>query len=107
MAAWDRSDTISPEQHLRLVEAIQPFEHVTSAPGLVIGGIDGSGDFPAVGYADSFVYLTVASAVLYEADAVNGLREVELSVAPLVEFTWLTTSASQRRAALIDSFEKL
>lgn len=107
MAAWDRADTSSPDVRLRVAEAIQPFEHTTAAPGLVIGGVDGSGDFPTLAYADSFVYLTLASAAVYGVDAVSGLREFEVGVKPLIEFTWLTTSSSQRRAALIDSFERL
>jgi hypothetical protein len=107
MAAWDRSDTISPDTHRRLVEAIQPFDHATSEHGLVIGGVDGSGDFPALAYSDSFVYLTVASAALYKADSVSGLREIALGIEPLIEYTWLTTSSGQRRSALIDSFERL
>ena len=93
--------------HRRLVDAIEPFEHTTHVPGLLVGGVDGSGDFPAVAYGDSFVYASVASAALYEADSVHGLKEVDRGLQPLVEFTWLATSEQQRAASMFESFERL
>lgn len=107
MAAWDQQPPPLPDQHQRLIEAIEPFEHTTHATALIIGGVDGSGDFPAAAYADSFVYASVASAALYESDPVHGLREVGRDLRPVVEFTWLTTSEQQRAASLLESFERL
>jgi hypothetical protein len=107
MAAWDQNQPTSPDLHRNLVEAIEPFEHTTSGPGLYVGGVDGSGDFPAVTYADSFVYTSVASATLYQSDSVHGLKEVDRGLQPLVEFTWLTTSELQRTASMLESFERL
>lgn len=107
MAAWDQQQPASPDLHRRLVEAIEPFEHTTNALGLVVGGVDGSGDFPAIAYADSFVYVSVASAALYEADAVHGLKEIDRGLQTLVEFTWLSTGERQRAASMFESFERL
>lgn len=107
MAAWDDQQPSSPDLFARLVDAVEPFEHTTTAPGLLIGGVDGSGDFPAVAYGDSFVYASVASSALFESDAVHGLKEVDLGLQPLVEFTWLTTSAKQRTSSMSESFERL
>jgi len=107
MAAWDQRQPPSQELHQRLVDAIEPFDHTVRAPGLLVGGVDGSGDFPAIAYADSFVYVTVASATLYQADSVHGLKEVEKDLQPLIEFTWLTTSEQQRVTSLLDTFERL
>lgn len=107
MALWDQQQPASPDLHRRLVEAIEPFEHTTHLPGLLIGGVDGSGDFPAVAYADSFVYASVASGALYETDSVHGLKEVDRGLQPLVEFTWLATSEQQRAASMLESFERL
>src|SRR5688572_27372084 len=107
MAAWDQEQPTSPDLHRRLVEAIEPFEHTTRASGLLVGGVDGSGDFPAVAYADSFVYVSVASATLYESDSTHGLKEVDRGLQPLVEFTWLATSEQQRAASMFESFERL
>jgi len=107
MAAWDQRQPPSRELHQRLVDAIEPFDHTVRSPGLLVGGVDGSGDFPAIAYADSFVYATVASATLYQADSVHGLKEVEKDLQPLIEFTWLTTSEHQRSTSLLDTFERL
>ncbi|MFB3852586.1 MAG: DNA double-strand break repair nuclease NurA [Vicinamibacterales bacterium] len=107
MAAWDRKATPTGDVHDRLVKAIQPFRHTTGGIDVLVGGVDGSGEFPIVAYADSFVYATIAAATAYQADAVHGLREADLGLAPLVEFTWLTTSEEQRRRSLLESFERL
>ena len=107
MAAWDQQLPESPDLRRRLIDAIQPFEHTTTLPNLMIGGVDGTGYFPAVAYGDSFVYASVASATLYESDAVHGLKEIDRGLEPLVEFTWLTTSATQRTSAMFESFERL
>jgi hypothetical protein len=107
MAAWDQQLPESPDLRRRLIEAIQPFEHTTNLSSLIMGGVDGTGYFPAVAYGDSFVYASVASSTLYESDAVHGLKEIDRGLEPLVEFTWLTTSATQRTSAMFESFERL
>jgi hypothetical protein len=107
MAAWDQQLPEPPDLRRRLIEAIQPFEHTTTFPNLIMGGVDGTGYFPAVAYGDSFVYASVASSTLYESDAVHGLKEIDRGLEPLVEFTWLTTSATQRTSAMFESFERL
>jgi len=107
MAQWDTEPRQSIDLHARLVEAIQSFPHTTGMSDLFVGGVDGSGDFPVVAYGDTFVYATVAAATLYQSDPVNGLREVDTGLNPLVEFTWLSGSEKQRTASLLDSFERL
>lgn len=107
MAAWEERTSAPEELHRRMVDAITPFSHTTRATDVVFGGVDGSGDFPIVGYADSFVYATVATATAYQADSQNGLRELDLGIPPLIEFTWLPTNETQRTASLLESFERL
>jgi hypothetical protein len=107
MATWERDSTSSPDVYEHLVQAIQPFSQITTAENVFVGGVDGSGEFPVVAYGDSFVYATVSVATLYRSDSVYGLREVPTSISSLVEFTWLTTTAQQRTAALFESFERL
>jgi hypothetical protein len=107
MAAWDLQQPVSPDLQRRLVEEIHPFDHTTTLPDIVIGGVDGSGDYPTVAYGDSFVYASVASGTLYRADSVHGLKEVDIGLQPIVEFTWLATSANQRADAILESFERL
>ena len=105
MAEWDSEHTGSDVQE-RLVTAIRAFEHTTSWTGHC-GGVDGTGDFPAVAYADSFVYVTVAAGALYRSDPVSGLKELDHDAGPLVEFTWLTSSHQQRQSELLASFDRL
>jgi hypothetical protein len=107
MATWDQQQPTSPDLHGHLVKAIQPFEHTKTLSDLLIGGVDGTGDYPAVAYGDSFVYASVALATLYQSDSVHGLKEVDRGLQPLVEFTWLTTSAQQRTSVMFESFERL
>lgn len=107
MAAWDQQQATAPDLHQHLVDAIEPFEHTIQASDLLVGGVDGTGDFPSVAYADSFVYSSVASAALYQSDSVHGLKEVDRGLQPLVEFTWLATSEHQRTSSLFESFERL
>lgn len=107
MATWEEQAAPSQDLYAHLVQAIQPFSHTTQSGDLVVGGVDGSGEFPVVAYGDSFVYATVSAGTLYKADPLHGLREVPSSVTSLVEFTWLTGAEQQRRAALLESFARL
>lgn len=107
MAAWDSQAGESVHLHRKLVDAIQPFSHTTHVDNLLVGGVDGSGDFPVIAYGDSFVYATVSTVTLYEADAVHGLREVDTGIPTLIEFTWLSGSEQQRTTSLLESFERL
>ncbi len=107
MALWDTRAPQSADLYSKLVDAIQPFAHTTHSHDLLVGGVDGSGDFPVITYGDSFVYATVAAATMYQADAVHGLRELDTGITPLVEFTWLTGSEQQRTTSLFESFERL
>lgn len=107
MAEWETRAAPSEDLFERLVDAIQPFTHTTRCQDLVIGGVDGSGEFPVVAYGDSFVYATVSAGVLYRADPHHGLSEIPTSSGTMVEFSWLTGSEHQRKAALLESFERL
>lgn len=89
MRGWESSPRISDDEAERIRSAVVPFRHTTHRPQCRVAGVDGSGDFPAVTYADSFVYVTVAAGALYESDSASGLKELALPDAALVEFTWL------------------
>src|SRR5690348_9711330 len=76
MALRETQLTPSPDLQSKIIDAIQPFLHTTAIHNLVVGGVDGSGDFPTIAYGDSFVYATVAAGTLYRADGVHGLSEI-------------------------------
>ena len=68
MAAWEGSPRVDEDEAARIRNSIQAFAHTTERPGLSIGGVDGSGDYPALTYGDSFVYVTVAHGTRYTYD---------------------------------------
>jgi len=107
MAAWAQHDPISTDERRRMVEAITSFRHTTRAEGLFVAGVDGSGDFPGLTYGDSYVYLSLASGVLYGSDALSGLKEERTETGTLVEFTWLSSRSIQCREALFGTFNRL
>lgn len=90
-----------------MVEAITTFKHTTRAEGLFVAGVDGSGDFPGLTYGDSYVYLSLASGVLYGSDVLSGLKEERTDTGALVEFTWLSSRSTQCREAMFETFNRL
>lgn len=107
MRAWEANHALEDAEKQNILEAIVPFNHTTTVESLCIGGVDGSGDFPSLGYADSFVYVTVAEATVYRSDPVVKLKEEEPAFAPLLEFTWIPEEAAHRRQAWDKAFEAL
>jgi hypothetical protein len=76
------------------------FAHSTSMSDLQIAGVDGSGDFPMLNYADSFVYLSVAQATVYVADKVSGLREQSPTPDTVIHFAWIPENTTEGPIAL-------
>lgn len=107
MGAWETRSRLDDVEVERLREAIQPFGHATAFRPVVIGGVDGTGDFPSVAYGDSFVYTVLAQATRYEAAHLSGLREVAPALPPVVEFVWLAEEADRRAEALDAAFAAL
>jgi hypothetical protein len=106
MSAWEDRPPLGDEDKRRLREAIAPFGHTTGGNDFVIAGVDGTGDFPSVSYADSFVHVAVAQGVLYATDARSGLREQE-ALPPVVEMVWLPEEEARRREGLDAAFSAL
>lgn len=107
MAAWDEPPRLEDQEIHQLRESVHSFGHAELVGDFVLGGVDGSGDYPALSYGDSFVYVTVAQATRYRSDASVGLRE-EAGPAPgIVEFTWIPEDEEQRPAAIDEAFERL
>jgi hypothetical protein len=107
MAAWDAQPSMSDEECARVRDVITPFDHTTRRATLTISGVDGSGDYPALSYADSFVHLSTAQATTYESDAVHGLREVGPTPEPIVDFAWIPEEGTRRRTNLDAAFARL
>jgi len=107
MRDWQESPTISDRERARIVDAIQPFRHTTTAEPFTLAGVDGSGDYPSLTYADSFIYITVAQGTVYQLDPTSGLREVAPVISPPPEFTWLPSDDHKCREEWERAFERL
>lgn len=108
MRDWEAGPRLDRDQIARLRAAIQPFEHTTTCgAGLRLAGVDGTGDYPALAYADSFVYITLAQATCYQASPLSGLREVGPAPEPLLHFAWVPQDEGRRKSALDDAFAAL
>lgn len=107
MAAWETQPSTSKAEKTRIRDAIVPFEHTTRRDDLAIAGVDGSGDYPALTYADSFVYLSTAQATTYRPHPTTGLCEQGPAADPIVDFCWLPEDDGQRFANIDASFSRL
>lgn len=104
---WNINDKTSSSEIEELSEFVQGFEHcpIPDHPFL-IGGADGSGDFPCVCYGDSVVYLVTAMSRLYAATP-NGLTEKNVSNNDIVDFLWLPEDRAKARSQYLSFFAEL
>ncbi len=107
MKAWEENPRLDPDEQAHICERLGFFVHTTVRTDLCLAGVAGSGDFPALSYADAFVYVVVAQHVLYASDALTGLREIGPPSAPLISFTWIPEDEPTRNAALDQTFADL
>ena len=107
MAAWEGAPRVDEDEAIRIRDAIRAFAHTTERPGLSIGGVDGSGDYPALTYGDSFVYVTVAHGTRYTYDRVSGLKEQPSDGSEVLEFSWIPEDELQRPQAIDAAFERM
>ena len=56
LAAWEKPARLGDMLRRNIIDSIVPFEHSRGVNGLTIAGVDGSGDFPALSFGDSFVW---------------------------------------------------
>lgn len=107
MSTWETRPRIGADESARILEAIAPFAHTTGREGLRIAGVDGTGDFPTVSYADSFVHCALAQATVYEADRSTGLREVGPALDPVFDLVWLPEDREKGPAHLDAALQRL
>lgn len=107
MKAWEQQARFNQQEIAQVRQSLVFFDHTTARLGLRVAGVDGSGDFPALSYADSFIYFTVAQGTQYVSDAVSGLREEGPVADPLVHFSWLPEDPERSKTALDEAFAAL
>jgi len=107
MRAWQEQPRLSANEKNRLADAIQLFRHTTRVDALCLAGVDGSGDYPCLTYADSFIYVTVAQGAVYQVSPATGLKEQWPSPSPVPEFTWLPSDPKRCRDEWYKGLERL
>jgi hypothetical protein len=107
MAAWETAPRIDESEAEKIKRSIRFFAHTTHRHDLVVGGVDGSGDYPALSYGDSFIYVTVAHGTRYTADPTHGLREQPAPESEIVEFSWIPEDPVKRHRAIDAAFERM
>ena len=107
MAEWAELPRVDDTEADRIRAAIQPFAHTTDRSDLLIGGVDGSGDYPSLSYGDSFVYITVAQGTKYQSDKQTGLKELNTPGTEVLEFSWIPEDDVRRPRAIDAAFERM
>ena len=107
MKAWEADPSSWERDRAVVSERIRFFEHAKKREGLRYGGVDGSGDFPALTYADCAVYFTVAQGVIYESAVDVGLKELPVLSDPVVHVTWIPEDEVKRAEVLHAAFAHL
>ncbi|MEQ1831374.1 MAG: hypothetical protein ABL921_35840, partial [Pirellula sp.] len=107
MRDWQRAPSLAGREREHVLNSVQFFPHTTALDSLTLAGVDGSGDFPCLTYADSFIYVTVAEGTIYKNNPASGLKEESPKFSPPPEFTWLPDDNEKCREKLRESFERL
>lgn len=107
MKSWEDDPKMDEGNRDQIRERLVAFNHTSSRDGLRIAGVDGSGDFPALSYSDSFIYISIAHGTVYISDSTAGLKEIGPEIEPLVHFTWLPENEAANREALDEAFSYL
>ena len=85
MVDWEAKPRIQPKEQTWIKDNVKGFAHTTEVDEFRIGGVDGSGDYPSLTYADCYVHLGSAAGVIYKTDTLRGLVEEEAMDEPLVD----------------------
>lgn len=107
MKSHEEFQRISEEEIEQIRCNLNFFSHSTTREGLRIAGVDGSGDFPALSYADSFVYFAFAQGTIFESDPTCGLKEVSPIQEPVTHFAWIPEEQKERAKAFDQAFSSL
>ncbi|MGZ0710102.1 hypothetical protein ACWPKO_17365 [Coraliomargarita sp. W4R53] len=108
MSMWEEKARVDDDEANRIRDAIRPFSHTTSFDhAYMIGGVDGSGDYPCLSYSDSFVSIANASGTVYETVDLHGLAEVASVADPNLELVWLPEDRAAARPFWIAALSNL
>lgn len=108
MQVWETETLLDESATASIAQRIQFFEHTPATRPLTYTGVDGSGDYPLLTYADSFVYLTTAHATTYGPHPLpgQGLKEQRLGES-IVNLAWLPGHYEVTRTEALAAFEQM
>lgn len=106
MAGWAAHPRIDDSEQAAIAERLAAYPHTIQLEHQIISAVDGSGDFPMLAYADSFVYLATAQAVRYQAVG-SKLQEIGPEPDPVVDVCWLPEHEQKRKTELDAVFARL
>jgi hypothetical protein len=107
MQARETKPVLGEDERSRILQNLTLFKHTTGLRDFSIGGVDGTGDYPALAYEDSFVYFTLAQGTIYRTDPLCGLKEVGPEQEPVFAFALVPEEEKARRDMLDECFENL
>ena len=103
MASWEHASRISEAEQQSIRERIVQYEPTLDLAGTLYYGTDGTGDYPVLGYADSFVYATKAQCVQYQANGRQGLKQIAPAIPPVFNAAWIPEAPKSLRHERFDS----
>lgn len=108
MQEWESQTLLGEAAEQAVAQRLQFFEHTPTTRPLTYLGVDGSGDYPLLTYADSFVYLTTAHATIYGTHPLRGqgLKEQRLGESVL-NLAWLPGHYEVTRTETLAAFEQM
>ena len=107
MHTWNTDNSRTEDETKELTEHLVSFSHCAQPDHeFMIGGADGSGDFPCVAYNESVIYLVTSTARLYKTGA-NVLNEVEVKDNDIVDFLWVPEDKEKGRIQFLNTFSSL
>ena len=108
MSSWEGKARVGADEADRIRSGIRGFPHTTTVTEpYMVGGVDGSGDYPCLAYSDSFVSIANASGTVYRTDSFHGLSEVASVADPNLELVWLPDDREAARPLWLEALGNL
>jgi hypothetical protein len=107
MKDWEVSNSIPDKEAALIKKNIKAFPHAAKRKDFLVAGVDGSGDYPSLSYADSCVYVASAVGTMFRTSDTYGLDEIPVLAEPVLEVVWLPGDRSIAAGKWNDAFEAL
>lgn len=103
MASWENTLRVSEAEQQAIRERIVSYTPRLDLANITYSGTDGTGDYPVLNYADSFIYATKAQCVAYRARARQGLKQIGPAMNPVFNVAWIPEAPEDLRHERFDA----